>query len=111
MSRAISFASINLFFLSHPRQPTHAPSTTLTHDASHHQSPTVPRVIEATDADVAAKYPGHIAEIRVDESDRVVPKKIVVRTDTEVLKASLRKAEVNLARVRDERNAADAVVV
>ncbi|MBR0683853.1 HlyD family efflux transporter periplasmic adaptor subunit [Roseomonas eburnea] len=52
--------------------------------------------IEATEIDVAAKIPGRIREILVNEGDFVAAGQIVVRMDTAVLEAQRREAEAQL---------------
>ncbi|KSM49046.1 HlyD family secretion protein [Pseudomonas aeruginosa] len=58
--------------------------------------------IEATEVDVAAKLPGRVAEIKVDEGDFVKAGEIVARMDTQVLEAQLAQAQ---AQVRQAENA------
>ncbi|AVK05389.1 MULTISPECIES: HlyD family secretion protein [Pseudomonas aeruginosa group] len=58
--------------------------------------------IEATEVDVAAKLPGRVAEIEVDEGDFVTAGDIVARMDTQVLEAQLAQAQ---AQVRQAENA------
>ncbi len=58
--------------------------------------------IEATEVDVAAKLPGRVAEIKVDEGDFVKAGRIVARMDTQVLEAQLAQAQ---AQVRQAENA------
>lgn len=58
--------------------------------------------IEATEVDVAAKLPGRVAEIKVDEGDFVKVGEIVARMDTQVLEAQLAQAQ---AQVRQAENA------
>jgi HlyD family secretion protein len=52
--------------------------------------------IEAVEIDVAAKAPGRIRAILVDEGDFVVANQVVARMDTDVLEAQLREAEAQL---------------
>lgn len=52
--------------------------------------------------DVAAKLPGRVAEIKVDEGDFVKAGEIVARMDTQVLEAQLAQAQ---AQVRQAENA------
>ncbi|ABR80930.2 MULTISPECIES: HlyD family secretion protein [Pseudomonas aeruginosa group] len=58
--------------------------------------------IEATEVDVAAKLPGRVAEIEVDEGDFVTAGDVVARMDTQVLEAQLAQAQ---AQVRQAENA------
>ncbi len=81
--------------------------------------------IEATEIDVAAKLPGRIKTILVDEGDFVTAGQIVAQMDTEVLQAQLRQAEAQwrqaqnavvtarsrLAQRESEKAASEAVVV
>lgn len=60
------------------------------------------RRIEATEVDVAAKLPGRVAEIEVDEGDFVTAGDVVARMDTQVLEAQLAQAQ---AQVRQAENA------
>lgn len=52
--------------------------------------------IEAVEIDIAAKTPGRIKDILVNEGDFVTAGQIVARMDTEVLEAQLREAEAGL---------------
>lgn len=54
--------------------------------------------IEATDIDIATKTPGRIDEILVNEGDFVTSGQILVRMNTDVLKAQHREAEAQLKR-------------
>ncbi len=65
-------------------------------------SPAATGRIEATEVDVAAKLPGRVAEIKVDEGDFVKAGEIVARMDTQVLEAQLAQAQ---AQVRQAENA------
>ena len=49
--------------------------------------------IEATEIDIATKTPGRVKEIRVDQGDFVKAGQILVRMDTQALKAQRREAE------------------
>ncbi|WP_333825305.1 HlyD family secretion protein [Pinisolibacter sp.] len=54
--------------------------------------------IEAVEIDIAARSPGRIREILVDEGDRVSAGQILVRMDTDPLMAQRREAEAQLKR-------------
>ncbi len=56
--------------------------------------------IEAMEIDIAAKLPGRIKEILVDEGDFVTSGQLLARMDTAVLEAQLREAEAQLQRAR-----------
>lgn len=54
--------------------------------------------IEAVEIDIAARSPGRIREILVDEGDRVSAGQVLVRMDTDPLTAQRREAEAQLKR-------------
>jgi len=54
--------------------------------------------IEATEIDIAAKTPGRLKEVMVDEGDFVTAGQILARMDTEVLNAQLREAQAQVRR-------------
>ena len=54
--------------------------------------------IEAVEGDIAARSPGRIREILVDEGDRVAAGQVLVRMDTDPLMAQRREAEAQLKR-------------
>jgi HlyD family secretion protein len=54
--------------------------------------------IEATEIDIAAKTPGRLKEVMVDEGDFVTAGQILARMDTEVLAAQLREAQAQARR-------------
>ncbi|MDP1908677.1 MAG: HlyD family efflux transporter periplasmic adaptor subunit [Hyphomicrobium sp.] len=54
--------------------------------------------IEATDIDIATKTPGRIDEILVNEGDFVTVGQVLVRMNTDVLKAQRREAEAQVKR-------------
>jgi HlyD family secretion protein len=62
--------------------------------------------LEATVVYVAAKYPGRIDEVLVDEGDTVEAGQVVARMDTEPLQAQLREAEADIVAARDSRSVA-----
>jgi HlyD family secretion protein len=66
--------------------------------------------IEATEFDVAAKSPGRIIAIYVDDGDLATAGQVVVRMDTQVLRAQLRQAQAQEAEARNATGTALAVV-
>lgn len=56
--------------------------------------------IEAVETDIAAKLPGRVKEILVDEGDFVTAGQLLAKMDTAVLEAQLREAEAQLQRAR-----------
>jgi HlyD family secretion protein len=58
--------------------------------------------IEATEIDVAAKTPGRIVSILVDEGDFVTAGQVVAHMDTDVLNAQLRESEAELRRAKSD---------
>ncbi len=54
--------------------------------------------IEATEIDIAAKTPGRLREVMVDEGDFVTTGQILARMDTDVLEAQLREAQAQVRR-------------
>ncbi|MCC7411016.1 MAG: HlyD family efflux transporter periplasmic adaptor subunit [Gammaproteobacteria bacterium] len=66
--------------------------------------------IEATEYDVATKYAGRVAEVPVNEGDRVAQGQILARMDTENLQAQQREAQARLRQAREGKNYADAIV-
>ncbi|GAA0604414.1 HlyD family efflux transporter periplasmic adaptor subunit [Craurococcus roseus] len=52
--------------------------------------------VEATEIDIAAKIPGRIKDVLVDEGDFVTAGQLVARMDTAVLEAQRREAEAQL---------------
>ncbi|RDV01230.1 HlyD family secretion protein [Undibacter mobilis] len=54
--------------------------------------------IEATEIDIAAKTPGRLKEVMVDEGDFVTAGQVLARMDTEVLEAQLREAQAHVRR-------------
>ena len=67
--------------------------------------------IEAVEIDVAAKTPGRIADVLVDEGDFVTAGQIVAQMDTDVLRAQLREAEAQLRRAQSDVETARSSVV
>lgn len=58
--------------------------------------------IEAERVDVAARYPGRVAEVLVEEGDPVGQGQLVARMDTLELEAQLREAEASVAQAREQ---------
>lgn len=58
--------------------------------------------IEAEEVHVAAKYAGRVAEVLVEEGDRVESGQILARMDTAELEASLATAKANIARAQED---------
>jgi HlyD family secretion protein len=54
--------------------------------------------IEATEVDIAAKQPGRLKELLVNEGDFVTAGQVVARMDTDVLEAQFREAEADSQR-------------
>ena len=54
--------------------------------------------VEAVEIDIAAKTPGRVEEILVDEGDFVIAGQVLAKMDTAVLKAQLREAQAQLQR-------------
>jgi HlyD family secretion protein len=66
--------------------------------------------IEATQIDIAAKLPGRIKEVLVNEGDFLEAGQVVARMDTQVLEAELRQAEAQVNQARNAVETAKAVV-
>ena len=66
--------------------------------------------LEAKQVDIAAKYPGRIKTVRVDEGDTVNAGQIVATMDTEPLEAQLREAQAKIREAQDNRRTALAEV-
>lgn len=66
--------------------------------------------LEAKQVDIAAKYPGRIKTILVDEGDTVDAGQVVATMDTEPLEAQLRNAEARIREARDNQRTALAEV-
>ena len=56
--------------------------------------------LEATEVQIAAKTPGRLAEVLVDEGDRVTKGQLLARMDTRTLEASRNQAEAEVLRAR-----------
>jgi HlyD family secretion protein len=66
--------------------------------------------LEAKQVDIAAKYPGRIKTVLVDEGDTVDAGQIVATMDTEPLEAQLREAQAKIREAQDNRRTALAEV-
>jgi len=66
--------------------------------------------LEAKQVDIAAKYPGRIKTVLVDEGDTVNAGQIVATMDTEPLEAQLREAQARIREAQDNRRTALAEV-
>ncbi|WP_440994965.1 HlyD family secretion protein [Arhodomonas sp. SL1] len=66
--------------------------------------------IEAERIDIATKYPGRLAEVTVDEGDRVGADQVVARLDAEELDAEIRQAEASLRQAEQQAREAQAVI-
>lgn len=66
--------------------------------------------IEATEVDVATKLAGRLAEVRVQEGDRVEQGQVVAVFDTDALQAQQRQGRAQLRQAEQERQHALAVV-
>jgi HlyD family secretion protein len=66
--------------------------------------------IEATEVDVATKLAGRLAEVRVQEGDRVEQGQVVAVLDTDALQAQQRQVRAELRQAEQERQHALAVV-
>ncbi|MFO1349145.1 MAG: HlyD family efflux transporter periplasmic adaptor subunit [Gammaproteobacteria bacterium] len=66
--------------------------------------------IEATEIDIASKYPGRLAEVLIGEGDTVAAGQVVARMDTAALEAQLKQAEARVKQAQDAKRTAEAVV-
>lgn len=66
--------------------------------------------IEATEVDIAAKFPGRLSEVSVNEGDIVKAGQIVARLDTDELNAKLQQAQAQVQQARENRKYASAIV-
>lgn len=66
--------------------------------------------LEATEVQVASKYPGRLAQVLVDEGDSVEVGQLLARLDTRTLEAQRAQAESEVLRAHDNVAAAQAVV-
>lgn len=66
--------------------------------------------LEATEVQVATKYPGRLAEVLVAEGDSVTVGQLLARIDTRTLEAQRSQAESEVLRARENVAAAEATV-
>lgn len=66
--------------------------------------------LEATEVQVASKQPGRLAEVLVDEGDRVRKGQLLARLDTRTLEAQRTQAEAEVLRARENLTASEANV-
>jgi len=66
--------------------------------------------LEATQVDVAAKYPGRLATLTVDEGDEVKAGQVVATISSPETEAQLRQAQANLLKAKQALAEADAVI-
>jgi HlyD family secretion protein len=66
--------------------------------------------IEATEVDVAAKYPGRLASVNVDEGDEVTAGQVVATISSPETEAQLRNAQAQLLKSKQDLAAAVATV-
>lgn len=66
--------------------------------------------LEATEVQVASKYPGRLAEVRVREGDQVTQGQVLARLDTRTLEAQRAQAEAEVRRAEENLAASQANV-
>jgi HlyD family secretion protein len=66
--------------------------------------------LEATEVQIASKTPGRLAEVLVDEGDKVTRGQLLARMDTRTLEAQRNQAEAEVIRARENLSAAQANV-
>jgi HlyD family secretion protein len=66
--------------------------------------------LEATEVQIASKTPGRLAEVLVDEGDKVSKGQLLARMDTRTLEAERNQAEAEVLRARENLAAAQANV-
>ncbi len=66
--------------------------------------------LEATEVQIASKIPGRLAEVRVNEGDKVLQGQLLARMDTRTLEAQRNQAEAEVLRARENLSAAEANV-
>jgi HlyD family secretion protein len=66
--------------------------------------------LEASEVQIASKTPGRLAEVLVDEGDKVTKGQLLARMDTRTLEAQRRQAEAEVIRARENLSAAQANV-
>ena len=57
--------------------------------------------LEATEVQIASKIPGRLAEVRVNEGDKVLQGQLLARMDTRTLEAQRNQAEAEVLRARE----------
>ena len=66
--------------------------------------------LEASEVQIASKTPGRLAEVLVDEGDKVTKGQLLARMDTRTLEAQRNQAEAEVLRARENLSAAQANV-
>jgi HlyD family secretion protein len=66
--------------------------------------------LEAEQIHTATRFPGRVIEVLVDEGDDVEEGQVLARMDAGPLKAELERARARVAEVREQRDAAEAIV-
>ncbi|MDI2592646.1 efflux RND transporter periplasmic adaptor subunit [Pseudomonas sp. N3-W] len=66
--------------------------------------------LEATEVQIASKTPGRLAEVLVDEGDKVTKGQLLARMDTRTLEAQRNQADAEVLRARENLGAAQANV-
>jgi len=66
--------------------------------------------LEATEVQIASKIPGRLAEVHVNEGDKVLKGQLLARMDTRTLEAQRSQAEAEVVRTRENLSAAQANV-
>src|SRR3990167_2062269 len=66
--------------------------------------------LEATEVQIASKYPGRLAEVTVQEGDRVTQGQLLARLDTRTLEAQRAQAEAEVRRAEENLAASQANV-
>jgi len=66
--------------------------------------------LESTEVQIAAKIPGRLAEVHVDEGDKVLKGQLLARMDTRTLQAQRAQAEAEVLRAKENFAAAQANV-
>lgn len=66
--------------------------------------------LESTEVQIATKIPGRLAEVRVDEGDKVLKGQLLARIDTRTLEAQRSQAEAEVLRAKENFAAAEANV-
>lgn len=66
--------------------------------------------LEATEVQIASKIPGRLAQVRVNEGDKVLQGQLLARMDTRTLEAQRSQAEAEVLRARENLSAAEANV-